>query len=136
VIRNHIEGQILQVNNTFSELTNLFENLKGKYEKYDKNHEDIGPLTMHLDIIRELRATLVEINKMKQSKDLVKVAVRSVVECFLNQIVHDCGIGIEDLREKLRRNGSNDSEVNVTIRAFREKMVNVYVCLMKVLLMF
>lgn len=85
----------------FDELTTLFEKLKVLFEGYLTKHPEINALTIHLDIIREMRKTLAELAKLKQSKELVKIAVRSVIDTFLTKLVEDAGKSVDALKAKL-----------------------------------
>lgn len=85
----------------FEEMQTLFNQLKKLFDKYLHDKPEISALSIHLDIIREMRKTLTEIGKVRQSKELVKIAVRSVIDTFLSRLIEDLGKKVDDLHAKV-----------------------------------
>jgi hypothetical protein len=108
----------------FDELTDLFGKLKGLFEAYLSTHPTINPLSIHLEIIREMRKTLSEIAKLKQSKELVKIAVRSVIDTFLTKIVEDAGRSVDSLKVKLMNKCNDQVFVDGIVEEFKRTLVD------------
>lgn len=107
----------------FDELFSLFTRTKGLFEEYMKRNPTISALTIHLEIVRELRKTLSEIAKLKQSKELVKMAVKSVVDTMLTKLVEDMGKSLDSLRARLvTKYGADQKEIDVMIDRMRQEL--------------
>lgn len=124
IVQQAIAKQISKTVSTFDEMADLFVKLKVMFEEYTLTRPQITALTIHLDIMREMRKILAEISKMRQSKELVKIAVRSVIDTFLTQIIDNSGKSIDDLRDKLIKRFRDPSAASAVTEEFRKAMVD------------
>lgn len=124
LVHAQIGDQVKKSVSTFEEMVDLFNKLKGMFDEYEKNHRVITPLSIHLDLMREMRKTLVELSKMKQSKELIKIAVRSVIDTFLGAMVSDMSKSIDALRETMVKKTKDPTMVDIILRDFRKSTVD------------
>lgn len=125
-VQRHMADQIAKNVSTFEEMTLLFTNLKSLYERYEDRKPDISEISVHLPILREMRATLESIAKMKQSKELIRIAVRSVIDTFLNVFVDEAGREVNKLRDQVAR--KTDAQFADRVMSdFRKVLVDVVI---------
>lgn len=101
VLTPQVEAAIKKSVKVFDELQDLFTRLKSLFETYLASKPEISALSIHLDIIREMRKTLSEIGKMRQSKELIKIAVRSVIDTMLTKLIEENSRSIDDIHAKI-----------------------------------
>jgi ribosomal protein S3AE len=124
LVQSQVNDQVKRSVSTFDEMIDLFEKLKKLFDEYSQSHQTITPLSIHLDLMREMRKTLVELSKMKQSKELIKIAVRSVIDTFLGAVIKDMGSSIDSLRDQLVKKTKDPMGVDTMLRDFRKDMVD------------
>jgi len=122
-ITQQMQAQVNRSVAVFDELQSIFLRLKTMFEEYYTDHPKVSPMTAHLEIIREMRKTLAEISKMRQSKELVRIAVRSVIDTFLTKVVEDSGHAVDVMRDKLVKKCGVDFANEIT-EEFRKAMVD------------
>ncbi len=120
--------QIIGINKSvkvFDELQTLFTQLKGMYDKYLMTKPELSALSIHLDVIREMRKTLIEIGKMRQSKELIKIAVRSVIDTFLTKLTTDTGVAIDAIRSIIIKKTGNEAFADEICGTLKKTMVDI-----------
>lgn len=127
LVMGQIEDRVIRAVSTFDEMTDLFNKLKGKFDKYDEEHPKLGPLSIHLDIMREMRSTLLELNRMKQSKELIRIAIRSVIDNFMNRVVLDTGKALEAFEGQLDRTRKLDPHMKQLVFGLRKEIVESFI---------